>query len=456
MKRRRSCQESEATWKTLIGLSPRVQAETTETDQHDDLFDCRSLAVPQTRTLVEDVLNDHTKKWKDLDHRKIVKDPPPLKASENKLARAVRFKRQLDLPDNFDYETKLTAPPTPGKNDDLVIDLLDPTLQESHHQELWKLFSKVPTVETIKEHDRSNAQIPHTLKVYNEIVEGTKRSRRLDAHGLARLRMSDRHGLPPPSLLQQASKNKKPDTSTIRLEFWKRQPKRGSYPEWCRMVLEFLASQTLLDVHMTIVQMTEDDAWTFQQEEHDDSGFFFIENQFYSTGKIDYTGPIIQWIDGRGPPNPARRQFLGITTMENFTVTPMNETILGKIPFRLGFRYYHVTHGDVECSFFATDKRLTHHANIPYPIIHDIWTQPYTPQLCKACNRHPAVYAYKANASHCSKDKRTALCENCCTQLNLFEKEKDSLELYSTWKNRSELSVALSMGILRGNLPRFF
>jgi hypothetical protein len=229
----------------------------------------------------------------------------------------------------------------------------------------------------------------------------------------------------------------------------------GSAPEGRRMVLEFLASQTLLDVHNAIVQMTEDDVWTSQKDTID-SGCFFIEDQFYSTGTTDYTGPIIRWIDGGGPPNPARRGYLGIAATNPFTdVKPMKEATLNEIPFRLGIRYCHVTHGDVECCFSITDTRLVHPATVPYPIIHDIWTPSYPLTLCDACERFAATYVYhhRGSAAEDYQDgEPKALCDNCCDQLKLLEKEKSSLQLYAVWKRKSELSV----GMIRADKIRFF
>eukprot|EP00980_Cylindrotheca_fusiformis_P003782 scaffold834_cov123-Cylindrotheca_fusiformis.AAC.29 len=472
MKRRRTCQDQEARWKRLMELShlqteggglpksPPVDDDDGNNDDDDDLFDCSSLAVPPTRELVESVLLEHLEKWKALDDRKLVKDPAASAAAGNESSSRKRvrwdFDRQLRLPKDFDYRTVLKEPPPHGPNDATVIDLLDPTRRHplSYPQELWKLFAAVPTVNDIKDQARSNAQLPRTMHVYNEIVEGTKRVPRLDAHALSRLRMSDRHGMPPPS--PEGSKQQSPSVSTIRFEFLRRQLKRGSAPDGRRMVLEFLSSQTLLDVHNSIVQMLEDDEWVSQEEGQTDSGCFFIEDQFYSTGTTDYTGPIIQWIDGGGPPNPARRGYLGISATKSFhDVKPMHETTLTQVPFRLGMRYYHATHGDVECSFSVTDVRMVKRANVPYPIIHDIWTPTYPLTHCDACERFAATYVYhhRGTAAHGFQDgEPKALCDNCCDQLKLLEKEKSALQLHTVWKNKSELSL----GMIRNDQCRFF
>jgi hypothetical protein len=80
-----------------------------------------------------------------------------------------------------------------------MISLLDPSRQLSYHQELWKLFASVAKNEEIEKEARSGAQLPQTMRVYKDIIEGTKQSSRLDGHSLSRLRMMDRHELPPPA-----------------------------------------------------------------------------------------------------------------------------------------------------------------------------------------------------------------------------------------------------------------
>jgi len=172
---------------------------------------------------------------------------------------------------------------------------------------------------------------------------------------------------------------------------------------------------------------------------------------------MDYMMAITQWLDGGGIPNPTRRQYLGIATSNRFRQgIPMKDAVLDKIPFRLGVRYYHVMHGDVECSVMVTDKRLVPaNPKTKYPIIHDIWTPNYPVPICEACDRFAAIYVYfhrgTAAANYQDGDP-TAVCENCCQALKLLEKEKDALQLYHVWKNKSELSTAM----IRSEQCRFF
>lgn len=506
MKRKRSCEETTEEWKKLLEIPqvtynnaahPNIDGtddnyDDSENDEtEDDPFDCKSLAVPPTRTLVDNVLNEHVQKWKRLDERKLIND---LKKDDDIATTAAAEKnnqkkkkgrrggwqnshqgRQLILPPNFDYQTLLNAPPTPPENDDMVMNLLNPTEHSFYSQELWKLFASVPSAETIHDEARSNAKIPNTMSLHKEIREGKKKNDKMDAHCLSRLRMSERHGLPPVTLA--STNDRQPTTSTIRIEFWKRQLKRSSGPENRRMVLEFLASQTLLDVHAVIVEMLEDDLWTTaiqpQQEQQQregkeeqqnmessqttrdnvghDSGCFFIENQFYITGTVDYSKPILEWIDGGQDksPNPARRRYLGILNLESIKAEPMKDKTLGQIPFRLGIRYYHVTHGIVETCFFVTDQRLTNHANVPYPIIHDVWTPTYKIPICNVCEKFPAEYVYfdKQNSviDNCKNQQEKVMCANCCSQLKLLEGQNaKDIQLYHVWKNQSELSAGLA------------
>ena len=458
MKRKLSCRESNNRWKNLhqVPLVANKNESHPLSAGEEDPFDCKSLAVPPTRTLVESVLEEHVQRWKELDFRKIQRQ----RGNKNNDAME-GGPRQLILPPNFDYRTNLASPPLPPDNDDNVLDLLSLSNQQEnpkkkmyYSQELWKLFASVPTASVIQEKARSDAKIPHTISVYREIQEAMKRYSRIDAHALARLRMSDRHGLPPPQQQPSLTTNKDNQIGTIRFEFLRNQLRRGTTPDNRRMVLEFLASQTLLDVHSVIVEMLEDDLWKSTKNEtndNDDSGCFFIENTFYTTGTVDYTTPIMEWIDGKlDVPNPARRRYLGLH-MDPISAKKMSETTLENIPFQIGVRYYHATHGDVETCVCVTDQRFTnHHTNMIYPVIHDIWNPSYALPICNVCERFSAEYVYhdqqkSALVVGSSKSQEKALCQKCCHQLKLFDdEESNKLHLYHVWKNQSELSTSLA------------
>ncbi|CAJ1931948.1 unnamed protein product [Cylindrotheca closterium] len=610
MKRRHTCQESEEKWKQLLTLSQfgtkhhlpmsmpmsmpmgnnkndddddDPQADNNHNNSNNGFFDCQGMEAPTTKTLVDGVLEEFTAKWRALDARRILIDndqndnnntdskempPPPPKRKYRRGGWEHTQEQLLTLPPNFDYTTSNDRPPSPSPNDkhDKVIDLLNPTQHYSYHQELWKLFQQIPTLEDLLDESRANAQIPNSLAVHSEMQKGNQLVHRMDAHALCRLRMSHRHGLPPPPITTTTTtttcldddnnNNNNKMVGTIRFEFWRRQPKRGPGPDPRRMVLEFLSSQTLLDVHHAIVGMTEDDDWTAsQKDDTNDAGCFFIEETFYTTNGrekddderranndentqnaamttanstvggaaaanttnrpdengtpaatsvaalaenddnngdntgdgtaynnasatassndagMDYVTTIAQWLDGGGIPNPTRRQYLGIATSNRFrSSTPMKDAILKDIPFRLGVRYYHVMHGDVECSVMVTDKRLVSepsagaNTNIPnnktpqqYPIIHDIWVPNYPVPICEACDRFAAVYVYFHRGTPAQKYQDgdpKGLCDNCCKALKLLEKEeaRGALQLYHVWKNKFELSTAM----VRSEQCRFF
>jgi hypothetical protein len=186
------------------------------------------------------------------------------------------------------------------------------------------------------------------------------------------------------------------------------------------------------------VQMIEDNLW--DDDDRTTSGCFFIEDRFYTTGSVDYAKPIIDWVDGGGSPNPSRRGYLGITSVDPLQAKPVKDIQLSKIPFRLGVRYYHVFHGDVETAIMVVDRRFTCQAKISYPVVHDIWTPTCPVPFCDACKNFPALYATMASCEITDGGPR-ALCESCCTQLKLLP---DSVQLYSVWRSQADLSTGIT------------
>ena len=244
---------------------------------------------------------------------------------------------RLLLPEQFDYRTRRSDPPPDDENSggDRVISLVNPNETLSYHRELWKLFATIPRRQELENQAREGHEVHNTLKVYEE-VNALKNTSTADYHALLRLRMPDRHGLPPLTVFGQPSNDPKnkhelpPTTATVRMEFWRRQPKRMTTPDCNRMILEFLESQTLFDVHMAVSKMLEDELWESGRKLKDKdgntgddvdggtSGCFFIEDTFYTTGTVDYASPIVEWLDGyTGQPNPTRRRHLGIATMKD-------------------------------------------------------------------------------------------------------------------------------------------
>jgi hypothetical protein len=510
----------------------------THTDQQkhppeEDPFDCTSLAVPPTFDLVKDVATDFVQQWRDLDERKVVADgvvvdqhhpaDDPLvvdgadndeaqgprkkprvetaaeAAASSVLARPVWYDRHVRLPENFDYASRQSEPPLAQPGDDRVISLTDPNQLLSYHEELWNLFRSIPTVAQLEEDvvaAAATATVPeeesahnsgcmqHTQKLLNEITDTLVVYPRLDGHALSRLRYNDRHDpVPPlPPAMQSATTTttaKATDdicnfTPTIRFECWRRQPRRGTTPDPHRMVLEFAGSQTLLDFHWAIVELSEDFLWsssnhttntdtaattdstdttttgaaTTPRNAHDSSGFFFLEGVFYTTGSVDYTSPILTWLQsGSRKEQDQRAAHLGLprVTVTSSSDVPvvmhaMADTRLEDLSLRLGIRYLYCCHGDVECSILCTDRRLVPKSSTTrYPIVHDIWMPSYLIPECEACRHRVAVIA---TSTECQQTGgHVALCEDCSRQLQLQTLAPDEVQEYSVWRSQADLSA---------------
>ena len=299
----------------------------------------------------------------------------------------------------------------------------------------------MPSAQQLEDEARQGAQLPHTLALYQEVQASLRHEPDApDCHLLLRMRMAHRHGLPPPpppSLPNHNNRNNTNGVATIRFECWRRQPKRQPSPDPYRMVVEFRADQTLYDVHVTLMGLAEDDLW--DEDVESSSGCFFIEDSFYIYGNIDYAKPILDWIDAgnSGQPHAARRGYLGITTMEPLQRRPMKETRLGDVPMRLGIRYYHACHGDVEIAVCMVDRRWTFAGSQLYPVIHDIWTPQFNVPLCDACQTCTAAFV----ASIIMNQERHLLCETCRRLLKI---PQESLQLYSAWRDEPILSMSLA------------
>ena len=312
--------------------------------------------------------------------------------------------------------------------------------------------------------------MPHTQRLYQEIQEGFALNFRMDGHALSRLRNNDGHEMVPlsrqnptiPSTTTSTSAMststtasttkrmalsedaKTADKSTIRFECWRRHLRRGSSPDVDRAIFEFLGSQTLADVHNTIVELMEDDLWEMSEsssssppslspptnehensQDHDSSGTaqdisgcFFIEGTFYTNGSVDHVTPIQQWL----AVSDARKALLRISTSAPLCKVPMSETKLKDIPWRLNTRYHHVHHGDVECSIYITDQR--HDSNVtnastgkpvPYPLVHDCWPPALPYMECEACQKLP-ISVFTSTKSVATQGYR-ALCAPCLQRL---------------------------------------
>jgi snRNA-activating protein complex (SNAPc), subunit 3 len=464
------------------------------------------LAVPPTYVLADWVADDFVERWRELDQRKIsandvvVDDDDTLQNDTNdggqlhddsqqrQTKRPKRtplprwYEKHVRLPEQFDYATQQTEPPSPDDDDDRVISLDDPDATTSYHTELWKLFRDIPRVQQLDEEAVAGHCLAHMEQLHNEINQGRTCTTNLDGHALSRLRMNDRHDLPPPpppSCMRTAIEKRGGGAriGTLRVECWRQQLRRGSTPDSNRMVLECLGSQTLLDLHTAVVELTHDellcpphgadmnttttdagdgaavDIANNNNNNTDDatqdavsSGYFFIEGIFYVTGSVDYTSPILEWLaSGNEREQKRRLSYLGISTQSLPSVRPMADIRLDEIACRLGVRYVHVHHGDVECAMFVTDRRFVSKetaSKIQFPIIHDIWTPSYTIPECEVCQNRPAAVATSTTCQVTGGHR--ALCEACCRQLKLPITARDKIKRYSLWRGQADLSAGAS------------
>jgi snRNA-activating protein complex (SNAPc), subunit 3 len=466
-----------------------------DADKTTSPFDLQSSAIPPLHTLVEDVLEDFCRQWKQLDFRKIQLEPNtpaspaeldtdderhdgnPSSSKRRKTEGHYNNNRQqrLKIPERFDYETRRETPPSDASVNLLhdnhgsrVLNLLDPNQSTPYEQALWELFEQVPTLEDLQAQLMQGHQMNRTENIMKEIAQGYQIYTRMDAHALSQLRMKERHDMPPPTGHQEEKKQRactaKHLVSTIRFECWRSEPKRGPASDPDRAIFEFQGQQTLADLHHTIVELTEDGLWdsspstqcdrypdnsqndcdasgdvsleeempaeltcTDNHTPEPDSGYFFIEDTFYTIGSVDYVTPILKWLDTAS--SNARKSYLGIKSDVTLQIKPMAKVKLEEVPFRLGVRYHHACHGDVECAIFVTDRHhdSNHQHRVArgnrhkwqikpvYPLVHDIWTASYASVDCEGCQKFPVSVA---TSNHCTiAQGHRLLCRECCQLL---------------------------------------
>lgn len=448
--------------------------------QSSDVFDCSSLAVPPSKTVVAGILDDFVQQWIDLDERKVIDSGEETaqpthtlgNANEDDVSHQTKRRRghpnkkwgwhkdRLKLPYKFDYATRQSSPPPDDNNGCAgyrVVSLTDPSEQISYERELWELFRSVPTIKELEQPFESDEVCSNTRNIRTEITEGMKDNSRLDGHALSRLRTKDRHALPPPTPPEGSA------LTTIRVECWRRQLKKGSSPDPNRMELEFRTTQTLADVHAAMVELSQDGMWVPKKNEKISSGLFFIEDTFYTAGDIAYAAPILEWLDGK--PNDTdsssssnsigcslvkfpRRAYLGIPPDAVLRVKSMEDARVDRIHLRLGVRYYHVHHGDVECSVFITDVCRSSKSFLPYPIIHDVWMPDYSFAECEACRRRMAALVTPPGVAM-THGGPTALCHSCYRHLfplaTRAQQEQVQIQKYNVWREQKDLSVGHDM-----------
>jgi hypothetical protein len=208
MERLLTLKEFEAEWRTVLppirislegapspGDATAMAAAARRSDEeHDDPFDCSSLAIPSLQELVEKEAKKFVREWRDLDGRKVVlageefsesHDPPdgdkPSQPLPKKRKRKVATRagsgmpswydhpNRVRLPERFDYlcrhssaqEAVEAAQEAAGSAGEAtlerlhdanlrVLSLADPSSTTSYHSELWALFSRIPTANELE------------------------------------------------------------------------------------------------------------------------------------------------------------------------------------------------------------------------------------------------------------------------------------------------------------------
>jgi hypothetical protein len=264
-------QEFEREWRTALdasydfsSASSSSRASRNDDERKDgaaDPFDCSSLAIPPTHTLIDNKVLEFIEEWRKLDERKILSSEDLTQiegedendnnnnddddtARPHKKARTEKLPKwyvdRTRLPEQFDYESKSSDPPLDDGRGDRVVSLEDPTQTLSYHTELWKLFQNVPRATQIETDATAHCNLPHLQALQQEMAKSGN-IRPIDAFALSRLRYHDRHDAVPTAALLENTMNgnqKQPQNmatkswvASIQLECWRRQPKRGSSPE---------------------------------------------------------------------------------------------------------------------------------------------------------------------------------------------------------------------------------
>jgi hypothetical protein len=478
MEEKISLKEYQLEWQALLQCPlmdrPVLAAYSNQKSENEkDLFDCSSLVIPPKHGQLDLLVSRFSEQWRQLDERRIFAEPSATPNGTDEATSSVGvpywYERHVRLPERFDYATREDAPPEDDGSGDRIVSLEDPNQDLSYRRALWDLFASVPTAAEVEAEIVSGHKMYHTQVLHDEMILAKREYTPVDGHGLARFRMNDRHGIPPMNRTQQQQQH----ISTLRLECWRKPPTRRSTPDGNRMVVEFMGSHTLLDVHRTIVELTHDelclrppsygdkedipgskrrehqqscsgndDIATYANVLNESSGYFFIEGIFYTTGSVDYVTPIQIWLQkGTNKERTARLAHLGLdeSFMNEFGRLPvqsMASARLEDIELRLAMRYLHVHHGDVECSIYATDRRVGRPTSSHYPIVHDDWTNSYTIFDCEACKLR-AGSIVTSNSCRITMGNRR-LCLACTDQLHLRPSE---IEEYSVWKRQIEISM---------------
>lgn len=378
---RMSAQECTQQWQALWELD-NDNMNKSNTIATGDLFDCSHL-ISHEKRLIEQEVNKAVAKWRSLDDRKVKKPATGWGACK------------IRLPHNFDYLSKLDAPPTPAAvaQGERIVSLVNPNETESYETELWKIFKDTRTLRELKR----QCGMKQTMQAKDSLEPADPN----------RCRVSDRHGLPPAD---------GPLVTTIFIEIWRKPLRDNVVIECNRMVLEFLGDQSLLDVHIAIQELTDDGLWTGGR-----SGVLLIEDTFYTTGDVDYVTPIQNWLRD----DPSRISYLGLA--EKLETKPMESIKLNELRWSVNTRYFHMHHGHVESSFFLTDICLTPKHSLPYPIMHDVWAPSYPAALCEGCQSRSAVLVTPATCK--DTDGAAQICQSCHDSL-FGDQESNAIDIH--------------------------
>jgi hypothetical protein len=457
-----SAKECTREWEELRGRKrpraiDRKQEAARSTPDATDPYDCSDVKIFPINEIVDRVASEAVREWRDLDGRRVAAgfgtlspassgvagtpsspiDFSKQPSAQQKMAPPAWYENHVRLPERFDYATSLQEAPEDDGTGDRVVSLQDPSQTTSYERELWKLFAQIPTKEDLEAEIIDGAKLERSFAMQNEITTGITQYTRLDCHALSRVRLSDRHGLPPTPA--EAAR-----TTTLVFECWRQALKRGSSADPNRTMLEFLGSQTLLDFHKALTELTEDELWESGTASglHNEaaSGMFFIEGVFYTFGNVDYTSTIQKWMDTA--PSTFRQKLsihLGLRLIDNLPTAKMTDMRLDELTLRLGFRYAHIHHGDVETAVFLVDRKLTTLHRIDYPILHDLWTSSFTIPDCEACQSRLATVVTSVTCSAADFAVRV-ICRSCSDQLQIRDLESSNINSYTKWRQQGDFS----------------
>jgi hypothetical protein len=262
-------------WKLLSNsIHPNQQQ---NTKPSNDPFSCEELIIPPTLDLVKTELKQQLQEWQELDSRLVTSDStkgsrkrkhdglddnddnddknsknddddqsdsgseiieqPPVGSGDYAGLDWGWHANRIRLPDFFDYACKGDPPQPPGNIEQRskrrqVVSLEDPTQLLDYESELWKIFSNIPSLYDIESKATQGAICKETIKIKNEIEKGLKDYTRVDGHSLNRMRKRERHHWPRVCIQRNIDTQEQGlgdiVGATIRVEFWRRQLKRGS------------------------------------------------------------------------------------------------------------------------------------------------------------------------------------------------------------------------------------